>query len=85
MNTKAVRKYILVGMAFLLVGALFLPGKVMAPLPLASGPLSPEQRREIQRPCIPPPRTDLRILRIFSPQGCGGRCENEDAFPIKIA
>jgi len=79
MKGRIVIQYGLVSVGLLLAGVMLLPGKAVAPPPLERRPISPEMRKEIQKPEVSPPRTDLRVEKIYA-QDCNGSCEGDDVF-----
>lgn len=53
MKARGITRYGLVGIGFLLAGAMFLPGRAMAPPPLERGPIPEEELKEIKKASYP--------------------------------
>jgi hypothetical protein len=69
MKTRGITRYVVVGVAFLLAAAFFLPGSAMAPPPLERRPIPEEELKEIKRAPVTI-LTDLRVVGILSDGSC---------------
>jgi hypothetical protein len=69
MKTRGITRYVMVGVAFLLAAAFFLPSSAMAPPPLERGPIPEKELKEIKKAPVTVP-IDLRVVGILSEGSC---------------
>jgi hypothetical protein len=69
MKTRGITRYVMVGVAFLLAAAFFLPGRAMAPPP-EHGQIPVKEMKRVPVTIL----TDLRVVGILS----AGPCRNPD-------